>query len=204
MEKETTNKILWIYYNFKETADILSKKDQKDFWWMVVNYAFGEEKLVEDEMKNVKKDTKIAFLSIKSLLKLRKSGGSQNGKSNNPSGLVKREQPNIGANIGANITPNPLIKENKIKEIKIKKKPMVVSDDWQPTDETRKKLLERGIEDVDACVEYFKGQCQAKGIEYVNYDRAILNWRFNNLDFKKKNNNFTEDDFLRSIYEGRR
>ena len=96
------------------------------------------------------------------------------------------------------------IKENKIKEIKIKKKPMVVSDDWQPTDETRKKLLERGIEDVDACVEYFKGQCQAKGIEYVNYDRAILNWRFNNLEFKKKNSNFTEDDFLRSIYEGRR
>ena len=96
------------------------------------------------------------------------------------------------------------IKENKIKEIKIKKKPMVVSDDWQPLEETKNKLLNKGIEDVDACVEYFKGQCQAKGIEYVNYDRAILNWKFNNLDFKKKNNNFTEDDFLRSIYEGRR
>lgn len=100
--------------------------------------------------------------------------------------------------------PNDGKCSNKIKEIKIKKKPMVVPDDWQPLEETKNKLLNKGIEDIDACVEYFKGQCQAKGIEYVNYDRAILNWKFNNQDFKKKNNNFTDDDFLRSIYEGRR
>ena len=95
------------------------------------------------------------------------------------------------------------IKENKIKEIKIKKKPKVVSEDWQPLDETKNKLSQRGIENINACVDYFKHQCQAKGIEYVNYDRAILNWNFDISKFKKSNG-FSDDDFMRSIYEGRR
>lgn len=120
------NTTLWVYYNFKETADVLSKKGQKDFWWLVINYAFGEEKLVENELIRVKKDTKIAFLSIKNLLKLRKSGGSQNGKSNNPNGLAKGEQPNIAPNITPNITPIPLIKEENIKEKEYKYKGTII------------------------------------------------------------------------------
>lgn len=95
------------------------------------------------------------------------------------------------------------------KERKRKKKPAVVSDDWQPTDETKQKLAEKGIEDIDACVEYFKGQCQAKGIEYVNYDRAILNWNFDVNKFKKSRfdkpvSEWTNDDFTAyAVFGGR-
>ena len=101
------------------------------------------------------------------------------------------------------------IRLDKNKERKRKKKPAVVSDDWQPTDETKQKLAGKGIEDIDACVEYFKGQCQAKGIEYVNYDRAILNWNFDINKFKKSRfdkpvSEWTNDDFTAyAVFGGR-
>ncbi len=115
-QTETKNKLLPIFYNYKETADALPKKHRGEFWELVINYAFDGENAIKDDLEHCNRYVKIAFFSIKNLLKLNKKAGSQNGKSNNPSGLSKTEEPNIGANIGANITPIPYIKENKIKQ----------------------------------------------------------------------------------------
>ena len=121
--EENKNKVLSIFYNYKETADALPKKYRGQFWELVINYAFDGENAVKNELEVCNKYVKIAFFSIKNLLKLNKKAGSQNGKSNNPSGLSKTTEPNIGANTGANITPIPYIKENKRKENKIKNNP---------------------------------------------------------------------------------
>lgn len=87
---------------------------------------------------------------------------------------------------------------------KLKKKKAVVSDDWFPSEETQRKLSDRGIVDIPSVVEYFIGQCQAKGISYVNYDRAILNWNLDKFKKEKSPALWTDEDFERSIYEGRR
>ena len=101
------------------------------------------------------------------------------------------------------------IRLDKIRKNNKKKKPAVVSDDWFPKEETQQRLSERGIEDIPACVEYFKGRCQAKGIEYVNYDKAILNWKFDVSKYKKSRfdkpvSEWTNDDFTAyAVYGGR-
>ena len=114
---QNENKYLSIFYNYKETANLLPKKQQGEFWRLVINYAFDGEKSIENDLNCVKKEVKIAFLSIKNILKLNKKAGSQNGKSNNSSGLAKGKEPIIALKKDDN-KPIPYIKENKIKEYK--------------------------------------------------------------------------------------
>ena len=109
------NKVLWIFQNFKETVDLLPEKKQALVWKMIVNFAFDGEKAIENDLKICNSAQKMAFLSIKNLIKLRKKAGSQNGISNNISGLAKQEEPNIGLNIGGNIGLNLLNNNNNNK-----------------------------------------------------------------------------------------
>ena len=102
------NKALWIFPNIKESVDVLPKRLRGQAWEMIINYAFGDEN-VEQSCKNIK--VLLAFRVVKPLLRLRGIAGSQNGKSNNPSGLAKNKEPNIAPNITPNITPNPYITE---------------------------------------------------------------------------------------------
>lgn len=104
------NKALWIFPNIKESVDMLPESLRGKAWEMIINYAFGDEN-VEQNCKNLK--VLLAFRVVKPLLRLRGIAGSQNGKSNNPSGLSKNNEPNITPNIGANITPNSLNNKNR-------------------------------------------------------------------------------------------
>lgn len=104
------NKALWIFPNIKESVDMLPESLRGKAWEMIINYAFGDEN-VEQNCKNLK--VLLAFRVVKPLLRLRGIAGSQNGKSNNPSGLAKNSEPNITPNIGANITPNSLNNKNR-------------------------------------------------------------------------------------------
>lgn len=104
------NKALWIFPNIKESVDMLPESLRGKAWEMIINYAFGDEN-VEQNCKNLK--VLLAFRVVKPLLRLRGIAGSQNGKSNNPSGLAKNNEPNIAPNIGANITPNSLNNNNR-------------------------------------------------------------------------------------------
>lgn len=104
------NKALWIFPNIKESVDMLPESLRGKAWEMIINYAFGDEN-VEQNCKNLK--VLLAFRVVKPLLRLRGIAGSQNGKSNNPSGLAKNNEPNIAPNIGANITPNLLNNKNR-------------------------------------------------------------------------------------------
>lgn len=106
----TQNKALWIFPNIKESVDMLPQKLRGQAWEMIINYSFGDEN-VEQNCKNLK--VLLAFRVVKPLLRLRGIAGSQNGKSNNPSGLAKNREPNITPNIGANITPNSLNNNNR-------------------------------------------------------------------------------------------
>ena len=106
----TQNKALWIFPNIKESVDMLPQKLRGQAWEMIINYSFGDEN-VEQNCKNLK--VLLAFRVVKPLLRLRGIAGSQNGKSNNPSGLAKNSEPNITPNIGANITPNSLNNKNR-------------------------------------------------------------------------------------------
>ena len=106
----TQNKALWIFPNIKESVDMLPQSLRGKAWEMIINYAFGDEN-VEQNCKNLK--VLLAFRVVKPLLRLRGIAGSQNGKSNNPSGLAKNNEPNIAPNIGANITPNLLNNRNR-------------------------------------------------------------------------------------------
>lgn len=104
------NKALWIFPNIKESVDMLPESLRGKAWEMIINYAFGDEN-VEKNCKNLK--VLLTFRVVKPLLRLRGIAGSQNGKSNNPSGLAKNSEPNITPNIGANITPNLLNNNNR-------------------------------------------------------------------------------------------
>ena len=109
-QNQNQNKALWIFPNIKESVDMLPESLRGKAWEMIINYAFGDEN-VEQNCKNLK--VLLAFRVVKPLLRLRGIAGSQNGKSNNPSGLAKNNEPNITPNIGANITPNPLNNNNR-------------------------------------------------------------------------------------------
>lgn len=131
MEK-MDNKYLKIFKNYVETANQLSEKNQGIFWKIVINFSFFGEEKIKNELEKSAKEVKIAFFSIKSILKLNKNGGSQNGISNNPSGLtienVKNDIPNIAPNIAHNKSynnPNSdliLIEDNNNINIKEKEK----------------------------------------------------------------------------------
>lgn len=118
-QNQNQNKALWIFPNIKESVDMLPKSLRGKAWEMIINYAFGDEN-VEQNCKNLK--VLLAFRVVKPFLRLRGIAGSQNGKSNNPSGLAKKDGPNITPNISANITPNSLNNRNNLTETETENK----------------------------------------------------------------------------------
>ena len=71
------------------------------------------------------------------------------------------------------------------KREKIKK---LVDDDWQPNEATKSKLEAMGL-DVNLVVEKFINACQAKGIKYIDFNKAILSW-----DWSKDKSVLKKDD----------
>lgn len=128
--------------------------------------------------------------------------GSDNNYPNPEDNPLYNRNKNKNWNRNKNLNEN-LNKNKNLNETKERKK--VVSDNWYPNEETQRKLEEKGL-DVKKTVEYFINQCKAKGIAYVDYNRAMLNWNFTekHLQKEKRVGGFTDEDFLRSIYEGRR
>lgn len=109
MNQDTKNKALWIFENIRESVLYLPDSLQGKAWKIIIDYSFGDEKSL-----NCEKNKRVlqTFYAVKPLLRLRGIAGSQNGKSNNPSGLAKQPEPNIGAIIGANIGANLLNNRN--------------------------------------------------------------------------------------------
>lgn len=56
-----------------------------------------------------------------------------------------------------------------------KKVKTLVPLDWQPGEVAARKLKDRGL-DIPKVVEKFINSCHAKGLKYVDFDRAILAW----------------------------
>ena len=86
--------------------------------------------------------------------------GEVTGEKNSPEIREEENKRNKGNNI-------PPISPKKIKTI--------VDENWQPDDATKQKLESMGL-DVPKVVEKFINACQAKGLKYVNFNRAILSW----------------------------
>ena len=171
------NKALWIFSNIKESVDMLPQSLRGKTWEMIINYAFGDEN-VEKNCKNNK--ILLVFRVVKPLLRLRGIAGSQGGKSNNPSGLAKNKEPNIAPNIGANITPNILNNNNNKNNSNNKeKRKQLVNDDWFPDEKTINKLKEKKL-NVDKVVDKFINSCQAKNLKYIDFNKAILSWNWDN------------------------
>lgn len=72
------------------------------------------------------------------------------------------------------------------KREKIKK---LVDDDWQPNEATKSKLQAMGL-DVPKVVEKFINSCQAKGLKYIDFNKAILAW-----DWSKDTSLQKDDDW---------
>lgn len=56
-----------------------------------------------------------------------------------------------------------------------RKNATLVPDDWQPDEKTRNKLLSNGLDPV-LVAEKFKNSCHAKGLKYIDFNRAVLAW----------------------------
>lgn len=85
-----------------------------------------------------------------------------------------------GATKGAINAPEIREEENKLNNIppispQKKNIKTLVKDDWQPSEATKAKLEAQGL-DVGKVVDRFINSCQAKGLKYANFDRAILAW----------------------------
>lgn len=184
------NKVLFIYSNYKETADELPKKYQGEFWRLVINYTFDGEESIKDDLEETNKYVKIAFFSIKNLLKLNKKSGSQNGKSNNPSGLVKGDEPKLAPNLAPNLTPNPYIKEkniNKNKKENIKEK---------------KFYVEAGKFYIDDDEKYCEGYTDlVKQLPQEKRD-SLCEWFFKNFEYKEIDLSFIRRVLQKAIEGG--
>ena len=70
---------------------------------------------------------------------------------------------------------------------KIKKRKQLLTDSWQPTEETIKKINEK-FEDINHDIEKdkFRNYHIGKGNRYINWDRAYQNWCRNHVDYREK------------------
>lgn len=80
-----------------------------------------------------------------------------------------------------NIPPCIPPEEKKQKE----GKKTLVAEEWEPKESTVEKLKERGL-DPAYCVEQYKNACLAKGLKYINHDRALLSWTWDKEAKKKE------------------
>ena len=154
------------YSNFLDAINVLPENERAQACYEFCKYG------ITGELPKDKSNAMFCVGVSVSVKKYQGSGGNHNPTGKNQwSKLVKSGQN------GQNGQNEQTETETKIEKKYIKKRKSVVSDDWFPSEETQSKILAKGL-DVQKVVEYFKGQCQAKGIEYVNFDKAILNWKY--------------------------
>lgn len=83
------------------------------------------------------------------------------------------------------------------KREKIKK---LVDDDWQPNEATKSKLEAMGL-DVAKVVEKFINSCQAKGLKYIDFNKAILCWDWSKDESLKKTDGDSWDEYWEKLEE---
>lgn len=99
---------------------------------------------------------------------------------------LQKNQSTINKNVKDN---NTSINNTSI----IYKKATLVTDDWQPDEATRQKLFNKGL-DVAKVVDNFINSCQAKNLKYINHNRAILAWHFDERTFGRKKEDWERID----------
>lgn len=87
---------------------------------------------------------------------------------------------NTEGNTGGNHTPEIREVREHISDkssicVPKRKNATLVPDDWQPDEKTRNKLLSNGL-DPALVAEKFKNSCHAKGLKYIDFNRAVLAW----------------------------
>ena len=200
MQEQTNKKALWIFENFRETINVIPQKYRGRAWEILIEYGFNNEIDLSKENNYVK----LAVKSLLPLMKLRGVGGSQNGKSNNPSGKNKA---NIGANVGANIGANagaiPLITENINKNININKKENKKENITEIknkygefenvflTENQYKKLKVLYKDKLNEAINILSSYLASKGKKYKNY-YAVLGE--NNWVYKKLQENYNKKE----------
>ena len=179
---DNKNKAFWVFQNMKESVDMLPPKLRGKAWEMIINYAFGDEK-VEESCSNLK--VLFTFRVIKPLIRLRGIAGSQNGKSNNPTGLTKRDKANIGANIGAipliTETETETITETEKKKEKKQKKEYVILGEFKNvklTLEEIKKLVNDYEWYFESAIEALSSYIESRGDKYKSHYAVLgkTNW----------------------------
>lgn len=74
----------------------------------------------------------------------------------------------------------------------------LVAVDWQPDDKTKDKLASQGL-DVPKVVEKFVNSCHAKGLKYIDFNRAILSWDWSKDVSVKANDNAEFYNWLENL-----
>lgn len=74
----------------------------------------------------------------------------------------------------------------------------LVAVDWQPDDKTKDKLASLGL-DVPKVVEKFVNSCHAKGLKYIDFNRAILSWDWSKDVGVKANDNAEFYNWLENL-----
>lgn len=192
------------FANFKEIADRLSDDLRLKFYDAMTDYVFKGD-MTDDAVISA------LITAIKpSLDKEERRGGVREGagrpknnfdydENQKKSKIIKNNQ-NIIKNNQKNQsfleTETETETENNIpplppKREKIKK---LVDDDWQPNEATKSKLQAMGL-DVPKVVEKFINSCQAKGLKYIDFNKAILAWDWS------KDTSLQKDDDWDSYWE---
>lgn len=161
---------------FKEQLDLLlslpNQEEAKTVLYQAVINSFNQfeyqnENQIENQNENayVSVSASVSELS-KSILNLLSKNIVWKEFSNNYGG--KREK------AGRPKKTKPIQKPKERKE-----KERVVSDDWTPKDSTIEKLEERNL-DSEKVIQKFILSCQAKNRKYIDFDKAILSWNWEN------------------------
>ena len=88
MDQKRNNVALWIFPNFRETINSIPAKYRGRAWEVLIEKAYGN----SIELQKEKIFVQCAVNSLLPLIKLRNTGGSKNGESNNPSGRRKVQE----------------------------------------------------------------------------------------------------------------
>ena len=97
------NKALWIFPNFYDTITVLPEEDQAAVWQAICEYGLG----YDIDISKLNSSQQICIKALEPLLKLRNTGGSINGVSNNPSGKRKNpeEKPTLAPTLAPTVAP---------------------------------------------------------------------------------------------------
>lgn len=121
-QEQNKNVALWIFPNFRETINSLPAKYRGRAWEVLIEKAYGN----SIELQKEKIFVQCAVNSLLPLVKLRNTGGSKNGESNNPSGrrgTVEEQRTTLAptlaptldkkeTNVGATVAPTLLYNNN--------------------------------------------------------------------------------------------